>query len=172
VSGSWLYGTANSDSDYDYSTVYDFYNQRYRPKRQSTQKITDDIDLVETTLERFTSLCCKGVPQTVEILFSPAEAWIEENGWLDCSTQIKSELVNHIPAILETYRRTALNFFYSKKNQEKKRRHSFRLLLNAQELKSSGQMHSRLDGDQVAFITELATSFYSEEKFKQMLFEI
>lgn len=171
MSGSHLYGLAHAQSDYDYYEIYDFYNQRYRPKRQTSQEIVGDIDEVKITLDRYTDLCFKGVPQAVEVLFSPEEAWVLENGWLNISSQIKSELGNHIPAILETYKRTALNFFYSKKDREKKRRHAFRLLLNAGELKSSGQMHTRLVGEQVELISWLTTSFYSEEKFKDMMYE-
>lgn len=172
LSGSRLYGTANAQSDYDYYEIYDFYNRRYRPRKQAIQKIVGDLDEVKISLERFTDLCFKGVPQTIEVLFSPRETWVVENGWLDISSQIKSELNQHIPAILETYKRTALNFFYSKKDGEKKRRHAFRLLLNAKELKASGQMHTRLAIEQVNLINQLTTSFYSEEKFKDMVYEI
>jgi predicted nucleotidyltransferase len=170
--GSHLYGTAHANSDYDYYTIYDFYNQRYRPKKKAQQRIQGDLDEVEVTLDRFTDLCFKGVPQAVEVLFSPKEAWVEENGWMNISAHIKNELVNYIPAILETYRRTALNFFWSNKDQEKKRKHAFRLLLNARELKTSGEMHPRLDKEQVEFIRVSSSCYNSEEKFKDMVYEI
>ena len=168
--GSHLYGLARPDSDYDYYEIYDFLNKRYRPKKQTKQRIIEDLDEVKISLERFTDTCFKGVPQSVEVLFSPPECWVVENGWLDISAQIKLELGNHIPAILETYKRTALNFFYSTKDQEKKRRHAFRLLLNANELRASGEMHTRLDASQIKLINELTTSFYSEEEFKDMVY--
>lgn len=169
--GSHLYGLSRPDSDYDYYEIYDFLNQRYRPRKQAQQRIDDDLDEVKISLERFKSICFKGVPQAVEVLFSPSETWVYENGWLDISAQIKSELRNHMPAILDTYRRTALNFFYSTKDLEKKQRHAFRLLLNATELKSTGVMHSRLDKEQVELICWLTTSFNSEEKFKDMVYD-
>jgi predicted nucleotidyltransferase len=169
--GSHLYGLARPDSDLDYYEIYDFYNRRYRPKKQSSQKIVGQLDEVKITLDRYIDLCFKGVPQAVEVLFSPEETWVIENDWLNISSQIKSELRNHMPAILETYKRTALNFFFSKKDGEKKKRHAFRLLLNASELKVSGQMHTRLVGEQVELIDELSTSFKSEEKFKDMVYE-
>lgn len=169
--GSHLYGLARPDSDYDYYEIYDFLNQRYRPKKQALQRIENDLDEVKISLERFTDICFKGVPQAIEVLFSPPEAWVYESGWLDVSAQIKSELGNHMPAVLETYRRTALNFFYSTKDPEKKRRHAFRLLLNANELKASGAMHSRLNTEQVELINWLTTSFSSEEKFKDMVYD-
>jgi predicted nucleotidyltransferase len=168
--GSHLYGLAHPESDHDYYEIYDFLNQRYRPRKQAKQRIEDDLDEVKISLERFTDICFKGVPQAVEVLFAPEEAWVVENGWLDISAQIKLELGNHMPVILETYRRTALNFFYSKKDPEKKRRHAFRLLLNAKELKASGKMHTRLNGEQVQLINELTTSYYSEERFKDMMY--
>ena len=170
--GSHLYGLARPDSDYDYYEIYDFLNRKWRPKKQSDQTISGDLDVVRISLDRFTHLCFSGVPQAVEVLFSPPEAWVVEDGWQSVSDQIKTELPDHMPTILETYRRTALNFFYSKKDPEKRRKHAFRLLLNAGELKASGKMHSRLDGDQVDLLNQLTTSFYSEEKFKDMLFEL
>jgi hypothetical protein len=170
VHGSHLYGLANTDSDYDFYEIFDFINKRYRPKKETYQQIVDDVDEVRISKERFTNICFKGVPQAVEVLFAPPEAWVVENGWVDISAQIKSELRNHMPDILDTYRRTALNFFYSSKNKEKKRRHAFRLVLNAQELKAAGVMHSRLNNEQVELINELTTSFYSEEKFKDMVY--
>jgi predicted nucleotidyltransferase len=171
--GSHLYGLARPDSDYDYYEIYDFLNRNWRPKKQTKQKIQGDQDELRISLERFEDLCFKGVPQCVEVLFSPPEAWIYvENSWHSTSDRVKSELPNHMPAILDTYRRTALNFFYSKKDTEKKQRHAFRLLLNAKELKASGAMHSRLNVNQVELINELTASFHREEKFKDMLYEI
>lgn len=171
--GSHLYGLARSDSDIDYYEIYDYLNQRYRPKRQSSQTIVDAVDSMRISLERFESLCLKGVPQALETLFSPSEAWTYvDDKWHDISTQIKSNLRNHMPEIMKTYRRTALNFFDSKKDQVKKRRHAFRLLLNIQELKTSGQMQSRLNEDQIALVDYLNTCFGSEEKFKDMVYQI
>lgn len=169
--GSHLYGMARPDSDYDYYEIYDFLNQRYRPRKQAKQRINDDLDEVTVSLDRFKSICFNGVPQAIEVLFAPEEAWIVENGWLDISAQIKLELVKHMPAVLETYRRTAMNFFYSIKDQEKRRKHAFRLLLNANQLKTSGEMQSRLVTDQVELINWLVTSFNSEEKFKDMVYD-
>jgi predicted nucleotidyltransferase len=170
--GSHLYGLSRPTSDYDYYEIYDFINQRYRPHKQAHQRINDDLDEVRISLERFKNICFNGVPQAVEVLFSPEETWVVENDWYSISTQIKNELTNHIPTVLETYKRTALNFFYSSKNIEKKRRHAFRLLLNAKQLKVSGRMHSRLDKSEIQLINQLTVSYDSEEKFKDMLYEI
>lgn len=172
VHGSHLYGLSRPDSDHDYYEIYRFLNHNWRPKKHAKQQIQGDEDELRISLDRFTDLCFKGVPQAIEVLFSPPEAWVFEDGWQGIANQIKEQLPNYMRAILETYRRTALNFFYSNKDLEKKRRHAFRLLFNAQELKASGTMHSRLVGEQVENINWLSTSFNSEEKFKDMLFEL
>jgi hypothetical protein len=169
--GSHLYGLATPQSDYDYYEIYDFMNHRYRPRKQSDQRIKDDLDEVKISLDRFTDICFKGVPQAIEVLFSPPEAWIIENGWIDISAQIKDELKYNILTILETYRRTALKFFYSDKNIEKKRRHAFRLLINAKQLKTSGTMKPKLTEEQIKLINKLTASFCSEEKFKDMVYD-
>jgi len=110
--GSWLYGLQRPESDIDYYEIYGFRNQRYRPRKQSAQTINGKIDLMRISVDRFEDLCYKGVPQAVEVLFAPPEAWVLENGWQDIAQNIKSELPKHMPAILETYKRTALNFYY------------------------------------------------------------
>lgn len=170
IHGSWLYGLATMQSDHDYYEIYDFMNHRYRPKKQSMQRIQDDSDEVKISLERFTDICFKGVPQALEVLYAPQEAWLIDNDWHVIADKLKLDLQNHMSTVLDTYRRTALNFFHSK--TDKRRRHAFRLLINARELKESGSMHSRLHASQIKQINELTNCFYAEQQFKDMLFNI
>lgn len=170
--GSHLYGLARPQSDHDYYEIYDFLNRNWRPKKQASQNIEGDQDELRISLDRFEYLCYKGVPQCVEVLFAPAESWVVvDDSWPGIASHIKLQLPNHMPTILTTYRRTALNFFYSKKDRDKKRRHAFRLILNAGELKATGKMQARLRDDQIVLVNELTTSFYTEEKFKDMMYE-
>lgn len=89
LAGSWLYGLAGPESDIDYYEIYSFRNQRYRPKSQASQTIVGDLDTTRIALERYERLCFKGVPQAVEVLFSPPETWVLENGWQDIANKIK-----------------------------------------------------------------------------------
>jgi predicted nucleotidyltransferase len=166
--GSHLYGLAGPQSDYDYYEIYEFLNKRYRPRKQAAQNINDDQDVVALSVDRFESLCLKGVPQAVEVLFSPPEAWVHvEEGWHGIANHIKEQLPNHMPTILDTYRRTALNFH---KGDAKQQRHAFRLVLNAKELQH-GAMHARLTPDQIALVNSYTNAFDSDAKFKDLVYD-
>ncbi len=170
--GSYLYVLDTPQSDKDYYEIYDFLNQNWRPKKQAKQTIDGEEDLVRISLDRFEHLCYMGVPQAVEVLFAPPESWIEvDDSWHMINVCIKENLVDHMPTILNTYRRTALNFFSSKKDAEKRKRHAFRLLFNARELKESGLMHSRLTNTQRISLDTVMGAWDREEIFKDLVFD-
>ena len=170
VHGSWLYGLATPQSDRDYYEIYDFLNKNWRPKKQANQTIDGEEDLVRISLDRFEHLCYMGVPQAVEVLFSPPESWVEvDDSWEDISSVIRDNLPGHMEKILDTYKRTAMNFY---KGDIKRKRHAFRLLINALELKMHGEMHSRLTTIQRDFVCEVVTNaFFMDDHFHNMLFE-
>jgi predicted nucleotidyltransferase len=113
--GSHLYGMATPQSDLDFYVVYEFPWKNYRPKKQMDQKIVEDVDTTTASLERLTDLCFKGVPQSLETLFSDGSKWLQyDNSWYDKSQLIKDELPSHMSTVLETYKRTSWNFFLRK----------------------------------------------------------
>lgn len=170
--GSHLYGLATPESDHDYYEIYDFLNHRYRPKKQSIQTIDGDQDELRISLDRYEHLCYMGVPQAVEVLFSPTESWIEvTDDWRLVSRDIKRHLCDHMPKVLDTYRRTAMNFYLSKKDSEKKQRCAFRLVFNAGELKKTGHMNSRLTGTQIIALETVMSAWDREEIFKDLVFD-
>lgn len=170
--GSHLYGMATPQSDLDFYVVYEFPWKNYRPKKQMDQKIVEDVDTTTASLDRFTDLCFKGVPQALEVLFSDSSKWLEyDNSWYDKSENIKRKLSSHIPTVLETYKRTSWNFF--EKDDFKKNRHALRLCLNAQDLKKTGSFDPTLQPNVRAEITRIAElpRRQREDEFKDLFFD-
>lgn len=167
--GSHLYNLAHTDSDYDFYEVY-YYPYQYEPKRKASQQIINQIDTTRVSLDRFTSLCFKGVPQSLETLFSPEECWSDvHNDWYIISHNIKTNLKFHMPEIMDTYHRTSWNFY--KDGTDKKIKHAFRLLINASELREACEMNPRLNARQVGELNGLVNSFDRDSLYKQMLYQ-
>lgn len=169
--GSHLYGLSTPQSDLDFYVVYEFPWKNYRPRKQVDQKIKDDVDTTTVSLERFTDLCFKGVPQSLEVLFADSSMWLEyDTSWYDKNSSIKEQLRNFVPAILETYKRTAWNFF--EKDDFKKNRHALRLCLNALDLKEKNYFNPTLEPDVREELTRIAALplRQREEIFKDVFY--
>lgn len=170
--GSHLYGLNAATSDIDYYLVYEFPWKNYRPKKQIDQNIKNDEDITTASLERFTDICLKGVPQSLETLFSDSSKWLEYNSsWYHKRDKIKELVRLNITAVLETYKRTALNFF--EKDDFKKNRHALRLCLNAVDLKKNGSFNPTLRPDEREEITQIAKLPMSqrEDLFKDVFYD-
>jgi RNA repair pathway DNA polymerase beta family protein len=168
--GSHLYGLSTPESDIDYYEVYRFLNQRYRPKRLAHQNIVENIDSFRVEKERYRSFCVKGVPQAVEVLYSNSDAWIEVDAeWPDFAEEVRSQVIDNLPKVLETYKRTALNFW---RGDRKKQRHAFRLLLNAEELRMTKTMSPQLTNYQVASLDYFVNNYQAEDKFKDLVWRV
>jgi predicted nucleotidyltransferase len=169
--GSHLYGLARPDSDIDLYTIYDFLNKNWRPRRQVKQHIEGETDQVKISLDKYIAQLKKGVPQAVEVLFARPEHWLDHaEDWQEIAGSLEQHLV--IADVLETYRRTVMNFF--EEENFKKNRHGFRLLLNADELKRTNSFNPTLSTYQVDIITDLANKPWParQEKYKDMLWEV
>lgn len=171
--GSHLYGTNRPGSDVDLYEIYDFPWQNYRPKKQAFQTITDQEDRSRFSLERFTSICHKGVPQSLEALFSPEEAWeFFTKEWYDIRAEITESIQPNWATVMDTYGRTAKNFF--DKDDFKKNRHALRLCHNAADFKQYGQFSPRLSNELIKEITRIAELPWRqrEEVFKDLFFSV
>jgi predicted nucleotidyltransferase len=169
--GSHLYGLARPDSDIDLYTVYDFQNKNWRPRRQVKQRIEGETDQVKISLEKYIEQLKKGVPQAVEVLFARPECWLDyDPNWEGIAGALEQHLV--VTDVLETYKRTVMNFFAE--DNFKKNRHGFRLLLNADELKRTNQFNPTLSQCQIDIINELTGKTWEErqEKYKDMLWKV
>lgn len=153
--GSHLYGLATPTSDLDYYEVFEYPWRNHRPKKQVSQVIKDDVDLTETSLERFEDMCFKGIPQALEALFADEYHWIKyHESWYDKRELIEYRLEEYTLDIVETYRRTISNFFA--KDDFKKNRHAFRLIHNVSEFKKNGRFNPTLNSDIREEITRIA----------------
>lgn len=168
--GSHLYGLSTPESDVDYYEVYRFLNQRYRPKKLAQQNISDNIDSFRVERDRFHNFCIKGVPQAIEVLYAPEDAIIyADEEWYSFVDLIKEDVLNNLSEVLETYKRTALNFW---KDDQKKKRHAYRLLCNAEQLRFTGRMDARLSEENIAAVNFYVNSYDSEDRFKDLVWRI
>lgn len=169
--GSHLYGLDTPDSDLDLYTIYDFRHKNYRPSKQIEQSINDETDHVKISLDKYIEHLKKGVPQAVEVLFSHPDKWLDHDPEWECIAGSLEQLLD-IGVILETYKRTIINFFET--DNFKKNRHGFRLLLNANELKRTYSMNPTLSKYQIKIITDLANLPWPdrENKYKDMLWDV
>lgn len=170
--GSHLYGLSTPQSDLDFYVVYEFPWKNYRPRKQVDQKIKDDLDITTASLERFTDLCFKGIPQSLETLFSDSSKWLEyDSSWYDKSSSIKEQMKDFVPAVLETYKRTAWNFF--EKDDFKKNRHALRLCFNAAELREKNYFNPALKPNEREELTRIASlpRRQREEIFKDVFYD-
>jgi len=174
IHGSHLYGLNTATSDRDFYEIYDYPWQRYRPRKQNQQVIDKHRhDTTMISLERFTDLCIKGVPQSIEVLFTDSSKWLgHDESWYHKSNEVKSIVADNIPTVLETYKRTAWNFFLP--NNFKKNRHALRLCLNALDLKTKGFFNPTLTFAQREELNKFASlpRLQQENTFKDVFYEI
>jgi hypothetical protein len=160
------------NSDVDLYHIYDFPWQTHRPKKQVAQAIDDETDTTKVSLERFKELVFKGVPQSLEALFANPDFWLDWHvDWHLISNGIQQCLDQHMPVVLDTYRRTARDFH--NKDNPKKNRHALRLMLNARDLKRQGFFNPTLEHPDIVDITEKSNLPWAErvEHFKDVFYQ-
>lgn len=149
VHGSHLYGLAHAGSDRDTYTVVTrapHVAHNGTKARYAKQKISGDTDSFVIDLSTFMLLCDKGVPQALEAMFSPVadvDLIHALRGSYRCTT-----------AVLPTYLRTIKSFLMA--GDYKRRRHGFRLALNAADIGHYGFFNPRLCEADAEWISDLA----------------
>lgn len=135
--GSHLYGLATPESDLDsFRVISD--SPKKTKARYAKQTISEDRvnDVVVTDLSTFMLYANKGVPQYLEAMWSPIATVdvISEMRWAYRPNLYKTE---------DTYIRTITNFYEA--GDAKRKRHSFRLVINLLEIYDLGWFHPMLD---------------------------
>ena len=126
--GSHLYGTAHEGSDFDWYEVYDRLERWER-----RQVIAGDLDVVRVDLSTFMAQADKGVPQTLEVMFAPAD-WPE----VDVIRDMRVRWFPDTARAANTYERT-IQSFRQLKVTEKRLTHAKRLAYNRDELIRTGR---------------------------------
>ena len=132
LTGSRLYGTHSTHSDYDYYEVHDH--------GRSRQSIVDNIDTVRVSLDVFLRHVDAGVPQALESLWSPLADM--HPSWRPF---LHSIVINPYAA-QRTYLRTIRNF---NTDTPKKRRHAMRLSMNLDDIMAYGRFNPQLTSNQL-----------------------
>lgn len=153
--GSYLYGTAHSESDRDMFTVvakepYRTHNSKPRLSRQ-IWGTAEDGTLTDSLMVDFSTFmlgCEKGVPQYLEAMFS-REAYIDKIEDFRNNFRVGT-------AVIPTYLRTIRHFSHDERQPEKRKRHALRLAANARSILERGRFDPRLSPEQVVQFTEQA----------------
>ncbi len=154
--GSHLYGLATPTSDRDFYTVvtrlpHVAHNGTKARYAKQTIKGQDDNFVID--LSTFMLLCEKGVPQALEAMFSQVPT---EDRIADLRRQYRVGT-----AVLPTYLRTIKSFMLA--GDFKRRRHAFRLALNARDIADSGRFNPTLTPSRAEYVSDLARKFADPE---------
>ena len=126
--GSHLYGTAHEWSDFDWYEVHD-----HLARRERRQVIDGDLDVVRFDLSTFMAQADKGVPQTLEVMFAPAD-WPEVDKFKHMRLGWRPDTAR----AANTYERT-IKSFETFKVTEKRLTYAKRLAYNRDELIRTGR---------------------------------
>lgn len=154
VHGSRLYGLNHAGSDEDwYSVILGL--------SKTTQKISDNQDIIAMDYSTFLSQAEKGVPQALESMFSTRVVF-------DHIPSFRRNFVPNYGSTIDTYGRTIRGFARSSKDSLKRQRHAIRLTLNLDKLWKTGRFDPTLDTTEVAVVRSLEHVMDSEELISQL----
>ena len=150
VAGSHLYGLNHASSDYDtYKVVLTGCTRQHMVGR---------FDLTTVTLRDYLKQVEKGVPQSLEALFSPVK-------------QVEPEWAAYFEALrpdyyktLATYERTIRNFLNA--GDAKRWRHAVRMSFNLRDFQAKGVFNPRLDAGQRAVVQSVERQNVAESRVK------
>jgi len=142
--GHTLYGLANEFSDEDYFTVLD--KVKSAKARYAKQTIHDGVDSLVVDFGTWVDSCRKGVPQSLEAMFSQMPVYDEIESFRT-GFRVGTE-------VYDTYLRTIKSFSYQE--ELKKKRHALRLAFNFRDMREFGRFNPTLSPLQVEIVSELA----------------
>lgn len=129
IHGSHLYGLNHASSDVDFYEVWS--DDAFRGKAK--QSIVGNNDTVKVSLSEFMRQCHKGVPQSLEALYSPVKD-VNEIEYFVKGFKYGHEAVN-------TFMRTIKSFVLDPRGDKdtKYRRHAVRLALELNQMIEKGE---------------------------------
>lgn len=147
VHGSKLYGLAKTTSDDDFYIVTP---TKYTARKiNAKQKIEGNDDTTSMDFASFVTLAKRGVPQTLETMFS-------RKSRSDFFEDYRQGYYASDPEVIHTYMRTIKSFSLSPKDPYKRKRHALRLSINLEELLYTGRFNPTLSSANAIRITRLA----------------
>lgn len=155
IHGSHLYGLANENSDIDNYVVVS--NNYYNMK--PIQTIVDNNDITVIGLKYFMQQIYKGVPQSLEALYSPKTV-VDKMLFRHSYYCNSSEVVN-------TYLRTIKSFSLDERHPYKYNRHALRLTYNLNDIIMYGRFTPVLSTAQIEAINTVP--YLTKQEFYSML---
>lgn len=144
IHGSRLYGTDNENSDYDFYTVS-------LGKSETRQTIVNKEDDLDVSLDSFLKYVNKGVPQSLEALFSAKK---------EISHPLMESIRPSTGSVVHTYIRTIKDFTFS--TDLKRQRHSVRMCFNLSDFLEFGYFNPTLSPSQLDTALIRATMEHDE----------
>lgn len=144
IHGSRLYGTDNENSDYDFYTVS-------LDKSKTRQTIVNKEDELDVSLDSFLSYINKGVPQSLEALFSAKK---------EISHPLMESIRPSTGSVISTYMRTIKDFTFN--TDLKRQRHSVRMCFNLSDFLEFGYFNPTLSPSQLDMALIPATMEHDE----------
>lgn len=159
VAGSKLYGIAKAASDDDF---YIITPTKYTARKiNAQQKIEGNDDTTSMDFKSFVTLAGKGVPQTLEAMFS-------RKSRSDFFEDYRQGYFASDPEVIHTYMKTIKSFSLSDKDPFKRKRHALRLALNLEEILYTGRFNPTLSAGNARRITQFAqkegSAYFAELK--------
>lgn len=157
LSGSHAYGTARPDSDLDIRGVFVAPVNDFLKFNGPCQEFELEGDVKFFEIKKFLSLCLKGNPHQLEILFSPNLSRQESITWKTIKSLRCDDVLNK-DAIKSAYGGYAKGEYENLKRNPnhpkylKRWGHIFRLFDQGCDLLSNGTMNVRLDNESIEFI--------------------
>lgn len=147
IHGSKLYGLSHKGSDDDFYVITP--TRRVSKQINAKQRIDGLNDVTTMDFASFVTLCNRGVPQSLEAMFSKkAESPFFED--------YRQAYFASDPEVIHTYMRTIKSFSLSTKDPFKRKRHALRLALNLEELIYTGRFNPTMSKLNAMRITRLA----------------
>lgn len=158
LSGSHAYGVSRPDSDLDIRGVFIAPIGDFLKFNGPAQEFELEGDVKFFEIRKFLSLCLKGNPHQLELLFSPSLSEYKTNAWRRIQSLLEDGYILNKDAIKSAYGGYANGEYEAlKRNPEhpryyKRWGHIFRLFDQGCNLLSNGIMSVRLDNDSIEFV--------------------
>lgn len=174
LSGSHAYGTSRPDSDLDIRGVFMANVDEFLKFQPPIQELELDGDVKFFEIRKFLSLCLKGNPHQLEILFSPRLSERETITWKTIRSLLDNGHILNKDAIRSAYGGYAKGEYENLKRNPNHPRylkrwgHIFRLFDQGCDLLSNGTMNVKLDNDSIEFIKAVYDKQFTESQLNAL----
>jgi hypothetical protein len=162
ITGSRLHGFAHAGSDFDEWIIVP------EPRgaegvsriRHAFQSIDDEegTDVTVAGLTTWLHYCSTGVPQALDVMFASNRRGQDPAVILDRLGPLRASFRTNGPVVREHFRAFIKQIALNRAEEQKQRRHAFRLALNLRSIQESGRYNPTLSYDERQWVLDQAAS--------------